>query len=238
MTPEVERAKAAILKKRRQRIRKGTYGYVADAIIEDTAAEQPFRDRMVVSWWGRVVDPLEAERYDKERLRYFRERLREHRAALQHNVEVREGRRSDKPLRRLAPAKLAYMQQQVRRIADPKINYAAAERAVAENHKAYEQLVLGLFMLPRIRPHSSEGFLSAAAWAATRDPRFEDLLVRLRPDRETLLPGVTEEAFNRRLQVLIDPGDNAWYVPRDFKDELGRQHIMRTMEAYYLSRIK
>ena len=238
MTPEVERAKAAILKKRRQRIRKGTYGYVADAIIEDTAAEQPFRDRMVVSWWGRVVDPLEAERYDKERLRYFRERLREHRAALQHNVEVREGRRLDKPLRRLAPVKLAYMQQQVRRITDPKVNYAAAKRAVAENDRAYDQLVMGLFMLPRIRPHSSEGFLSAAAWAATRDPRFADLVVRLRQDREALLPGVTEEAFDRRVQVLSDPGDIAWYVPGDFKTGIGRQHIIRVMEDNYIKDIK
>lgn len=237
MTPEIAKAKAEILKKRRQRIRRETYAYVAQAIVEDTAQDVPFRDRLVIDWWARVVDPLEAERYDQERLRYFRERLREHYAAPSANAAIRQGQSTGNQLRRLLPEKLAYVQHQVRRMADRKINYAAAKRAIEENDSAYEQLTIGLFLLPAIRPGSNDSLLGDAARAATGDPRFGSLMDRLRKDREILLPGLTQTALDRRVQLLSNPFDEGWYVSpsSSYVEERGRQKLIRKIEDYYIS---
>lgn len=238
MTPEVEKAKAAILKKRRQRIRETTYRYVADAIIEDTAPDQPFRDKMVVSWWARVLDPLEAETYDAQRLRYFRERLHEHAAATKHNADIRQGKASGEQLRRLSAAKFSYVRRQVKRIADPKVNYAAAKRAVQEHDQAYERLVIGLIMLPRIAPRSPDSFLFDAAVAATSDHRFDVLRERLRKDREVVLPGMSRADLERRIELLSDPGDVTWYPETDFQAEQARAGLIRKLEDIYVRKIR
>jgi len=172
--------KANILQRRRQRIRLSTYSYVSETILEETRLDHPFRDRMVLDWWHRIVDPLEAESFDVERLRYFRERLIEHRRAPTINAAIRQNKVAGTILRRLQPEKQTYVRLQIRRLSDRRLNYAAAERAVNESDQAFEALFIGLIALPKLKP-GPNSFLDKVACKATSDER--SMAVLPAPDR-------------------------------------------------------
>lgn len=228
--------KAAILKKRRQRIRRHTYAYVADAIIADATTDQPFRHRLIFDWWNRVVDPLEAEKFDVERLRYFRSRLKEHRNSAAHNAAVRQGKGSEATLRRLNTTKLAYIQHQVQRLSDRSLNYAAAERAVAENDQAFERLAEGLVALPELRTRPF-GRLERIALRCTCDPRFPALAERLRSDPTGTLPDVTPKWIEQRLAKLTDEFDPIWLFGDDYIETKRREGLIRKLEEEYMNEI-
>lgn len=231
-SPKLDAAKAAILKERRQRIRRTTYSYVASIMIEDATMEAEFRHRLVLDWWNRIVDPLDAETYDVERLRYFRERLREHDASAAHNAEVRQGRSQAKAKRRLSPETLAYFQHQVKRLSDRGLNYAAAARAVEEHDAAYEVLTTGLIGLPEIRP-SHHGRLERVVQAATRDGRFQALADKLKADTVAMLPGWTEKRLLDRLAVLEDRFHQVWLHGDDYLSVKRREGLIRKLEEEY-----
>lgn len=232
-SPKIDAAKAAILKGRRQRIRRTTYPYVASIMIEDATMKEEFRHRLVLDWWNRIVDPLEAEKFDEERLRYFRERLREHGASAAHNADVRQGRKKAKAKRRLSPLKLAYCQHQVNRLSDRGLNYAAAARAVEEHDAAYEALAAGLVGLPELRP-SPYGRLEQAVRAATMDARFEALADKLKADTAALLPGWTESRLQERLAVFQDRFHQVWLHGDDYVSTMRREGLIRKLEAEYI----
>ncbi|CTQ55399.1 hypothetical protein LP7551_03942 [Roseibium album] len=234
MTPEIEQAKAKILKTRRQRIRKTTYPYVAGKIIEDTKIDNPFRDKMVVDWWARVVDPLEAENYNRKRLQYFRDQLKEHRNALRINAAIRQGVQEGKRQRRLKSDRLAYVELQIKRLSDPKLNYAASQRALEISDNAYEQLTIGLFALPHLAPKRADSFLIPASVVATRDERFPGLYEKVQLKRSSFLPGVGEASFERRTAMLTDPNHEDWYVPNDDWADYLKDGFIRKLEDKYL----
>ncbi|MES0058805.1 hypothetical protein [Mesorhizobium sp. M0041] len=228
--------KASILKSRRQRIRRVTYDYVASVMVEDIAFEHPFRDRMVIDWWSRVVDPLEAESFDRERLSYFRERLAEHKLAAVHNAALRRGDGNGNELRRLTPKKLAYMKHQVRRLADRRLNYAAALEAYRMHDRVYEGLVLGLVALKELKV-GPKGFMLNVAWTAQADPRFRTLIERVRATPEALVPGRTVKWIEQRIGRLTSLEDAFWYPKRDHLFELKQAGLIRKLEDKYLSKI-
>ncbi len=231
-SPKIDAAKAAILKERRQRIRRATYPYVASIMIEDATMKAEFRHRLVLDWWNRIVDPLDAETYDAERLRYFRERLREHNASAAHNAEVRQGRSQAKAKRRLSPAALAYFQHQVKRLSDRGLNYAAAARAVKEHDAAYEALTTGLIGLPELRP-SPYGRLEQAVRAATTDARFQSLADKLEADTAAMLPGWAESRLQDRLAVFQDRFHRVWLHGDDYVSTKRREGLIRKLEDEY-----
>lgn len=225
-----------ILKPRRQRIRRSTYTRVAEAMIEDATLDQPFRHRLVLDWWSRVVNPLQAQKYDAERLRYFRLAVKNHRNSPAHNAALRQGAKKGKPLRRLKPARLAYMQYQIRRMSDRGLNYAAAARAVAESDHAYERLALGLVALPQLSP-SREGWLSNIVSTAVRDKRWEALVAKLRSDYATTLPGTVPEIIEWRLNLLTNPSAAIWPRINDYVGAMRQQGLIRKMREEYLNEI-
>lgn len=231
-SPKIDAAKAAILKKRRQRIRRTTYPYVASIMIEDATMQQEFRHRLVLDWWNRIIDPLDAESFDQERLRYFRKRLREHDASAAHNAEVRQGTRQAKTKRRLSPMKLEYCRHQVKRLSDRGLNYAAAARAVAEHDAAYEALTTGLVGLPVLRP-SPHGRLEQAVRAATSDGRFQRLAEKISADTGNQLPGWTASRLQDRLEMFADRFHPVWLYGDDYVSTKRREGLIRKLEDEY-----
>ncbi|TGT56611.1 hypothetical protein EN813_042395 [Mesorhizobium sp. M00.F.Ca.ET.170.01.1.1] len=232
--------KRAILKKRRQRVRRSTYGYVAELMLADTAFSHPFRDRMVIDWWARIIDPLEAESFDtgpKGRLKYFRDRLREHSKAPAMNAAMRQGAQSGKLLRRLNTQKLAYVRHQVRRLADRRLNYVVAEPALAANSDLYEQLTIGLIALPTFRPGRDGGLLDMASRRASGDRRFLPLVSRIRETPHLLLPGYAERDIEGRIEQLSNPYDPIWLFERSLLSENRRLGLIRKLEEEYLRKI-
>lgn len=231
-SPKIDAAKAAILKERRQRIRRTTYPYVASMMIEDATMKSEFRHRLVLDWWNRIVDPLDAEKFDEERLRYFRQRLREHSASAAHNAEVRQDRKQAKVKRRLSPLKLAYCQHQLKRLSDRRLNYAAATRAVEEHDPAYEALATGLVGLPELRP-TPYGRLEQAVRAATSDARFQGVADKLKADTAAMLPGWTESRLQERLAVFQDRFHEVWLHGDDYVSTKRREGLIRKLEDEY-----
>ncbi|RUT87469.1 MULTISPECIES: hypothetical protein [unclassified Mesorhizobium] len=232
--------KRAILKKRRQRVRRSTYGYVAELMLADTAFSHPFRNRMIIDWWARVIDPLEAETFDrgpKGRLKYFRDRLREHLKAPSINAAARQGDVSARQLRRLGAEKLAYVQQQVRRLSDRRLNYVAAEAAFDANDDLYVQMTVGLIALPTFRPGREGGLLDGSARRASNDPRFLPLVSRIRETPDIILPGYAEQDIARRIEQLSNPYDPVWLFERTYVSERKREGLIRKLEEEYLSKI-
>ncbi len=232
--------KADILKRRRQRIRHTTYDTVAGLIIQDTAPEAPFRNRMVIDWWHRVVDPLEAERFDEERLRYFRDRLKEHERSLAVNSAIRQGRAKGKTLRRLPPPKLALYKHQVRRLAPGSVNYAAVEQAVAGNDKAFEQLVYGLVMLPRLST-SRFGFMERVVTRVVADSRSDALFVKAAETGASAFPGMTARRIAERIGQIRNPFDPVWlqaYSEETLIDHLTKKQFMSAQHSRYSSYFK
>jgi hypothetical protein len=225
-----------ILKPRRQRIRRSTYTRVAEAMIEDATLDQPFRHRLVLDWWSRVVNPLQAQKYDAERLRYFRLAVKNHRNSLAHNSALRQGAKKGKPLRRLKPERLAYMQYQIRRMSDRGLNYAAAARAVAECDQAYERLALGLVTLPVLDP-SREGWLRKIVSTAVSDKRWAALEEKLRSDSSAVLPGRLPEFIEFRLKMLTEPGAMIWPQINDYVSAMKQQGLIRKIREEYLNEI-
>jgi hypothetical protein len=198
--------KADILRKRRHRIRKTTYAYVARLMIEDTAPGNPHRSRMVLDWWHRVVDPLEAEKFDVERLRYFRERFLEHQQAPSRNAAIRKGKLAGKQLRRVPVEKASYYRLQISRLSDRTLNYAAAEKAVRENDAAFRQLLIGLVELPKLSP-GANSWLGDAAWWGTSDRRAKAILSELKADPSAILPEMDTRHVARRIDQLTNRFD-------------------------------
>lgn len=231
--------KRTILDKRRQRVRKSTYEYVATLMREDTAFDHPYRDRMIIDWWARVTDPLEAESFDqgpKGRLKYFRDRLKEHGKAPAVNAAIRQGLHAGKPLRRLSAQKLVYVKHQVRRLADRSLNYVAADAVLAANDDIFEQMTIGLIALPKLRPGRDGGLLDQAVRRASKDPRFLPLMSRIRATPQRLLPGCEERKIERRIEQLTDPYDPIWLSERTYVSENKRLGLIRKLEAEYISK--
>lgn len=230
--------KDKILKERRRRIRKTTYDYVARVIEEDTRFDHPHRDRMVIDWWHRIVDPLEAEGYDKRRLAYFRERLLEHRAAPHWNSTLRQGEQSGKPKRRLTPKKFAYVTHQIRRLADRKLNYAAAETALSKSDIGYRQLVIGLLALPYFQ-HSPKRLLERASSRAASDNRFKALVADVQTEPEHYVPGRPAWSILNRIDIISDSFHRFWFdLPTmDYLTEFKYRGLIKKIEDEYLSKI-
>ena len=232
--------KRTILKKRRQRVRRSTYEYVAELMLADTTFNHPFRNRMIVDWWARVIDPLEAETFDrgpKGRLQYFRGRLREHAKAPAMNSAIRQGDLSARPLRRMSTEKLAYVKHQVRRLADRRLNYVVAEATLAGNSDLYQQMTIGLIALPTFRPGRDGGLLDVAARTASSNPRFLPLVSRIRETPHLLLPGHAEPDIERRIEQLSNPFDPIWLFERSYVSEKRREGLIRKLEEEYLSKM-
>lgn len=232
--------KRAILDRRRQRVRKSTYAYVATLMREDTALDHPYRDRMIIDWWARVTDPLEAESFDqgpKGRLKYFRDRLKEHGKAPAVNAAIRQGLRAGKPLRRMSTQKLGYVKHQVRRLADRGLNYVVADAVLSANDDIFEQMTIGLIALPALRPGRDGGPLDRAARRASNDPRFLPLMSRVRAASHFLLPGREEREIERRIEQLSDPYNSIWLSEQTYVSEKKRLGLTRKLEEEYLSKI-
>ncbi|RAZ78254.1 hypothetical protein [Mesorhizobium atlanticum] len=236
----LEEIKNAILKKRRQRVRQSTYTYVANLMLADTALDHPYRDRMILDWWARVIDPLEAESFDRGprgRLKYFRDRLREHRKAPAVNAALRQGSQSGRPLRRMNAQKLGYVMHQIRRLADRRLNYAAAEAVFLQNGDLFDQMTIGLIALPTFRPGREGGLLDRAARKAFNDPRVQPLMSKIREAPQTWLPGHDERAFEQRIEQLSNPYDPIWLFDETYLSVKKRQGLIRKLEDEYLRKI-
>ncbi|KQU64842.1 hypothetical protein ASC75_12565 [Aminobacter sp. DSM 101952] len=232
--------KAVILKRRRQRVRRSTYAYVAALMLEDTAFAHPYRDRMIIDWWARVIDPLDAESFDegpKGRLKYFRDRLKEHGKAPAVNAAIRQGLHAGKPLRRMSTQKMGYLKHQVRRLADRRLNYVATDAVLSANDDIFEQMTIGLIALPALRPGRDGGLLDRAARRASDDPRFLPLTARINEAPNTLLPGHDEREIERRIEQLSNPYDSVWLFEESYLSLKKRQGLMRKLEEEYLSKI-
>lgn len=232
--------KRAILDRRRQRVRKSTCAYVATLMREDTALDHPYRDRMIIDWWARVTDPLEAESFDqgpKGRLKYFRDRLKEHGKAPAVNAAIRQGLHAGKPLRRMSTQKLGYVKHQVRRLADRRQNYVVADAVLSENDDVFGQMAVGLIVLPELRPGRDGGLLDQAARKASSDPRFPSLMARIREAPNALLPGHGEREIESRIEQLSNPYDPVWLFEENYLSVKKRQGLIRKLEEEYLSKI-
>lgn len=230
---KVNALKAGILKERRQRIRKTTYGYIAQLIINDTRIDHPFRDRMVLDWWHRVVDPLDSESFDKERLRYFRARLKEDHSALKWNAELRQGLATGKPLRRLNAEKRQYYRHQIARLSDRRLNYAAVEAAVDDNDTAFERLFIGLVALSKLTPGNGN-WLGKVASKATRDQRALRLIDLLSDQDQALVPHMSNGEILKRIEQLKTPWDLIWYRPEeDYIATMREWGLIRKLEEEF-----
>lgn len=230
--PTLRQLKDGILKRRRQRIRRTTYAYVAEKIIEDTAPENPYRVPLVLDWWHRVVDPLEAESFDAERLPYFRERLEEHRKAPAHNAAIRQGLLKAEPMRRVSARKVGYWRLQIARLTDRRLNFAAATQAVLANDQAFEQLLLGLIALPRLRPSAGSWVDRAARWAA-HDRRADAIFQRAMEDPGCVAHDLQPRRVAERIGQLRNPFDRIWLYGEDYVSTKAAEGLTRKLHDKY-----
>ena len=228
--------KEAILKKRRQRIRKTTYSYVAAALLEDIAPAHPFRDRMVIDWWSRVIDPLEAEDYDERRLTYFRKCLSDHRKSASHNARVRQGTQDGKELRRLNPLRLAYITHQVRRLSDRRLNYAAVKDVYDNHNGVFRALAIGLLDMDKLKP-GPKGFVYNIINHAKRDARFQPLLNEVREEPGSHLPNRSKGWVNDRLEIVDQPLDLLPPLEDTYWEEQRQDGLIRAMEEKYIRKL-
>ncbi len=232
----LEHAKKLIIDKRKRRIRKDTYPYVEAVILQDTAPDSPFRDRLVIDWWARAIDPLEAESYDQERLRYFRERMKAHKAAPRMNAAIRQGAALGRELRRLTPDRHRYIRLQLARLSDRKLNYVAVSEVVDTSDRVFEQLTLGIIALEKFKI-TATGLLRRIGQRIEGDERFDPLATRLCEEPSRLLPDVPKKRVEDRVRLLKTPHDFQWHPYTDFYFEMGRAALIRKLEAEYINKI-
>lgn len=205
-------------------------------MLEDTAHDHPFRERMVIDWWSRVVDPLEAEEYDEMRLRYFRKRLAEHKRSASHNARVRQGEHGGKELRRLTPLRLAYVSHQVRRLGDRKLNYAAVDHVYGNNDAVFRRLAIGLLDMEKLHP-GPKGFIFNVVRRMIQDARFQPLREQVIADVGRHLPRRTENWVQERLALIDQPFDLLPPQEDTYLEQERRAGLIRKLEEKYLNKL-